>query len=219
MLKIFILDKDVQLASFLKSTLGQQKEIDSIKHYPGLDQFFATVGLANTGKQKGLVILDFLLENLDNQRDIQKIKALLPSYKIIVYSDLMEDQYFFEAVESGADAFVVKGGSLEKLVEAIRAVSKGSSYFDPQTSPAVSQLIRQKRISQDAFQIPESIANLLNDREVQMASGILKGLSYKEIAIDNHLSINTVRHYVKSLYKKVGVNTKVKLILKLKSEE
>jgi DNA-binding NarL/FixJ family response regulator len=48
-------------------------------------------------------------------------------------------------------------------------------------------------------------------RELQVIQGLLNNLSYKEIAHNNNIGLNTVRHYVKSVYKKLNVNSRSKL--------
>ena len=54
----------------------------------------------------------------------------------------------------------------------------------------------------------------LNDREKQVVKGIVNGLSYKLIAIEYHVSIDTVRKYIKSVYRKLQINSKGELIAK-----
>ena len=51
----------------------------------------------------------------------------------------------------------------------------------------------------------------LNKREKEIVHGIVNGLSYKLIAIENNISINTVRKYIKSVYKKFKINSKAEL--------
>ena len=55
----------------------------------------------------------------------------------------------------------------------------------------------------------------LKKREQQVAYGLIEGNSYQEIGEELHISINTVRHYVKTLYKKIGINNKIQLFQKL----
>lgn len=56
----------------------------------------------------------------------------------------------------------------------------------------------------------------LSKREMEVLHGLLQGLSYKEVAHSYNISINTIRHHVKSLYKNMGVSGKKELFRTLK---
>jgi DNA-binding NarL/FixJ family response regulator len=77
---------------------------------------------------------------------------------------------------------------------------------------AVTKVIARKDF--DFFNSKNTIAELLNSREKQIAAGLASGLSYKLIAFEYNISIDTVRKYIKSLYRKLKIHSKGELSFK-----
>jgi DNA-binding NarL/FixJ family response regulator len=77
---------------------------------------------------------------------------------------------------------------------------------------AVTKVIARKDFEQLNSQY--SLLDELNNREKQIVEGIIDGLSYKLIADKYQISIDTVRKYIKSVYKKLQINSKAELFNK-----
>ena len=77
---------------------------------------------------------------------------------------------------------------------------------------AVTKVIARKDFEQLNSQY--SLLDELNNREKQIAVGLASGLSYKLIAFEHNISIDTVRKYIKSLYRKLKINSKAELFNK-----
>ena len=115
-----------------------------------------------------------------------------------------DNESVFLSLQAGADGYLGKETSLDKIKEAIIDLKNGGSPITP--------VIARKVF--DFFNSQNSVVEDLNEREKQVVKGIVNGLSYKLIAIEYHVSIDTVRKYIKSVYRKLQINSKGELIAK-----
>lgn len=71
----------------------------------------------------------------------------------------------------------------------------------------------------DEPQVPEDVLKELTDRELEILSGLLKGKTYKMISDELHISQNTTKYHVKSIYTKLGVHSKTELLTLIAPDE
>jgi len=76
-------------------------------------------------------------------------------------------------------------------------------------SPTINRALIEQAFS------PKKYEDMLTARELQIANGIVEGLSYKLIAQQYHISLDTVRIYIKRVYRKLNINSKGELIAQL----
>ncbi|MCB9264478.1 MAG: response regulator transcription factor [Lewinellaceae bacterium] len=228
MKRIALIEDDRSLLKRLSFFLNKQKELTCIIVANSLGEFFERL---DEEMKPDLLLLDIeLSENINTIAHLQKIKSLLPRMKILVITGHNHPSYLFKALEQGADSFYLKGSGLPKLLEAIEATFSGGAYLDPKAAAQMIPLLRNKKKSPEArgditppgddgtvlAEGPGLPEWQLTSREQQVARGLVEGKSYKEVAAGLNLSVNTVRHYVKVLYKKLKVANKIQLSNKLK---
>ena len=100
----------------------------------------------------------------------------------------------------------MKNGRAAEIVTAIRAVTKGGSYFSPLVA---REIVQQLRSPPSSGNEPFSI---LSNREREVLHLIAEGLSAKEIAADLKISTKTVEAHRTSLMRKVGVRKATELV-------
>lgn len=161
-------------------------------------------------------------EGANNVEHISSIKEFFPDTKILVISREKSDALLMQTLETGVDGYYLLRMVPFRLVDAINETMKGGVYIDPSVAKGLIERLfpPQGRIQEKTFEIDHSFVKRYNltDREVQIAEGLVTNKLYKEIAYDHRVSINTVRYYVKTLYKKIGVNNRQQLIRLLTGE-
>jgi DNA-binding NarL/FixJ family response regulator len=180
----------------------------------GLEQFFedypqfVLVGLAADGYagieaahqlQPDIVIMDIGLPQLDGIAATQRIRAEMPQIHIVMLTSHTADHEMMAALSSGADAYCVKGTSLDQLEVAIASAQEGAIYLDPQIARRV--LSHLKPISSDKSR--------LSARELDVLRLIVEGKSNPEIASALYLSLSTVKCHVRSIMDKLTVDDRV----------
>lgn len=123
--------------------------------------------------------------------------------KIMVISVLGDEDSVIRAIESGADGYILKDGAFAELGQPIAQVLAGEAPI----SPGVARhLLRRFQPTTMCSADEEAVA--LSRRERQVLTEFARGASYKEVARKFDISLHTVGDYVKTLYRKLQVNSR-----------
>ncbi|MDY7003624.1 MAG: response regulator transcription factor [Cyanobacteriota bacterium] len=199
-IRILIVDDDPMMQLGLEQVLGDRNNIE-------------IVGLADNGKlgvaeaiekKPDLVVMDIAMPELDGIAATQQIKEKLPGTRVVVLTSHDSQQEVMGALSSGADAYCVKGASVERLISAITAAIDGATYLDPQVGRMVIQHLQPASPA-----VPENSANL-SSRELDVLKLLVEGKTNNEIAKDLFLSPNTIKTHVKGIMNKLAVDDRVK---------
>ena len=215
MTKIAIIDDDPLAIGEMKFLIGQQDGLRCSLAEQSLGAFFENL---KKDELPDIVLLDISLKNINSLDQIFKIKGLLPEVKIIITTGYPE--YFITAIKQGADGYYLKGSAKGKLIDAIRITASGGTYIEPHLMPKLLQAFREEHFLEAG---PANVKKRLEEmdfdlhrREIEIILGLVNNFTYKEIAQQNNISLNTVRHYVRTTYKKMQVSSKRELMQKLK---
>ena len=123
---------------------------------------------------------------------------LLEKVDIIMLTTFEDNDSIYKALCAGACSYLSKKTPLKKIKEAIEVVHKGGSYMSPSIARKVVNTFAPK----------QNKSNLLTPRQKDIVAGIVDGKSYKMIANDLFVSIDTVRTHIKNIYKTLEINSK-----------
>ena len=199
-MNLILIEDEVNIQLALSQYLLAQPEFDNIVIYGSAEEFEK----ANQIYQPNIIVLDINLPIKSGIELIPIIKNKFPEVSILMLSVNNDNESVFLSLQAGADGYLGKESSLDKIKEAIIDLKNGGSPITP--------VIARKVF--DFFNSQNSVIEDLNEREKQVVKGIVNGLSYKLIAIEYHVSIDTVRKYIKSVYRKLQINSKGELIAK-----
>jgi DNA-binding NarL/FixJ family response regulator len=217
MLKIVIIDDDQDQAETLRLLFDLHLKEKEIQIYDSLGIFFESIDLLSSEENEQIIILDIELKHINSLDHIEKIQRFHPNAKILIYSGFISEHYLLSALKKGVCGYVLKGGDPQIIIEAVDTILRGDAYLDPKISAHVINIFQKKDIQALTKGKIFNLDIYLTLREQQVATGLMDGLSYQEIADANNLSINTIRHHVQSLYRKLKVNSKIELVKKLRN--
>lgn len=209
--RIVLIEDEAQTQSLFTQLL-RANGYTEIEQFESISSFLEALDL---GKPPDLILLDIMLGHQNSLVQLPKIRLLLSETKIIVVTGYTDEAFLFQALKAGADSFYIKGDAIHRLLEAIQQSLSGHAYLSP---PSANQLITRFRHLENT---PNTELNLhsrvalrfgLKKREIEVLNGLIAAKRYKEIADDMHVSINTVRHYVVSLYQKTGIRKRDDLL-------
>jgi len=196
-LKVLIVEDDPLIQLGLEQSLSQQPHITVI----GLaEDGYIGVKMAQELKPD-IIVMDIGLPRLDGISATQKIKATLPQVHIVMLSSHTDDTEIIAALSSGADAYCVKGASIEILLAAFAAAKDGATYLDPQIARKVMDRLKP--------QTPADNQSHLSQRELEVLKLIVEGKSNPEIAKILYLSPNTIKTHVRGIMNKLSVDDRV----------
>ena len=134
----------------------------------------------------------------------KEIHEALPVVKIIMLTASEDEQDVINALQVGANAYVLKGIGGKELVRIIRLVSSGETFI----TPSLASAILTHSYSKPAI-TKNDLLDKLNERESSILNGVERGLTNKEIADELYLSEKTIKHYMTNILQKLQVKNRV----------
>jgi two-component system, NarL family, response regulator LiaR len=158
--------------------------------------------------QPDLIVMDIGLPRQDGIAATQQIKAMLPAVHVVILTSHTTEHEVLGALASGADAYCVKGTSVDRLLTAIDAAKDGASYLDPQIARQVLDQLKPSTVTESSAG-GHSVAAQLSQRELEVLKLMVEGLSNPEIAAVLYLSPNTIKTHVRGIMNKLAVDDRV----------
>ncbi len=151
-----------------------------------------------------LVLLDLTMPGAadgDAFLGLRKIKQILPSAPVVIFSGTEDPAAISEALRNGAQGFIPKSTRGRSLVNALRLVLAGEIYVPPVMATAAADAAQ-------AANAPSS-SEELSARELESLRMLVRGMSNKEIARELGLQAVTVKFHLRKAYRKIGATNRV----------
>ncbi|MFM9863419.1 MAG: response regulator [Micropepsaceae bacterium] len=197
-IRIAIVEDDPVLRSHLSEIVDRVEGFEMVGAAPTMSQ-----GWQLAARGCDVLLLDLALPDGSGLDIIRRARAgNRCDFKIIVISVFGDVRNVVQAIEAGADGYLLKGGDITDTERAIRDVIAGRAPI----SPAVAGHILARVRNGGADTIPAP--NPLTDKETEVLTDLARGFSYKEVAIRQRISHHTVADHVKAIYRKLSVNSR-----------
>lgn len=158
-----------------------------------------------------VVLMDVRMPKVNGIEAAARIRADLPSTKILMLTVSDEEEDLYEAIKAGANGYLLKEISVEEVAEAIRAVMQGQSLISPSmASKLLSEFNSLARRAEDRQQLP---APTLTNREIEVLRLVAKGMSNREIAEELYISENTVKNHVRNILEKLHLHNRMEAVI------
>ena len=170
------------------------------------------VGEAENGRQAvemaqqlkpDLILMDMIMPELNGAEATALIREIDPGARILFLTSFGNEDILEDALQAGAQGFLLKDSPPDDLLQAIRTVYQGQLILPPHLA---LKLINRPR--------PEGELKAdLTDREREVMSAVKRGMSNKEIAEQLNISINTVRSHIRNLLRKLDLTNRTQLAI------
>lgn len=174
----------------------------------GEAQSFAEAVQAITNSRPDIVVMDLSLGDGHGLDLIKNLRAGHNPVPILVFTMFEEAAYALRVLHAGAQGYVMKHESPERLLNAIRVVLKGDYALSPQTSSRFLQTVLQPSKSPN----PVSPVDTLGDRELEVFELLGNGLGTREIAEKLGRSIKTIETYRARIKEKLQLTSATALV-------
>ena len=155
-----------------------------------------------------VVLMDINMPGISGIDAVLMIKEKFPNVKILMQTVFDENDKIFAAVCAGASGYMLKKTPPHKMLEAIHETYQGGAPMTPSIAAKVLQMFRHQST-------PSSVEFVdLSDREREILGWLVKGKSYKTIAGECFISIDTVSTHVRHIYEKLHVHSKSEAVAK-----
>ncbi len=186
-----------------------------------------------------VLLLDLGLPRMSGIDVTRAVKASYPKVEILIFTIFDEEDKVLEAVKAGASGYLLKGATVDKIIEAIKEVRAGGTVIQPNLA---RRLLRHFRVDPDSAPVPaeplpaapvaepaavaapvatpeQAAASAedpplkpLSDREKEILQLIAKGVSNSEAARLLSLSKATIRTHLEHIYRKLEVTNRVEAV-------
>jgi len=153
-----------------------------------------------------LAVLDITMPRLTGLQAARQLAQRCPEMRLLMLSMHDNEEYFFEALRSGASGYVLKSAIDRDLVEACRATLRGETFLYP---GAVTALVRTHLERGEGHE--ESTFDPLTPRESEVVKLVAEGMTTREIADALVISPKTVERHRANILEKLGLRDRVDL--------
>ncbi len=150
-----------------------------------------------------LVLLDININGVENIKIMKKLKDIQSEVKILVFSSHDEKQYGLRYIEQGADGYLNKYCTEDKIVEAIALIIKKGYFY--------SEAIKEKLLSKSKRKTFANPIDSLSNREYEIATMLINGYGNLEIANKLDIQMSTVSTYKNRVFEKLNITNVVAL--------
>jgi DNA-binding NarL/FixJ family response regulator len=155
-----------------------------------------------------LVLMDIEMPGINGIEAVRILREKYPDLKILMQTIFEDSEKIFQSILAGASGYILKTTSPARILDFIRETYEGGAPMSPSVATKVMKLVAQRSTS-----VKVNSFNL-SDREKEILSCLVKGMSYKLIASACFISIDTVRGHIRNIYEKLHVHSKGEAIAK-----
>jgi DNA-binding NarL/FixJ family response regulator len=156
-----------------------------------------------------LILLDISLPGTHGIDLLKDLHLRYPRVRVLVFSMHEESVYAERVLRAGAHGYIMKNEPAAKVIAAIRTVLKG----EPSVSPAIAgRMLRLFVSNKPGGDAPQTDAEKLSDRELQVYTCLGNGMSTQKIADQFKLSSKTIQTYREHIKRKLGFRNAAELI-------
>ncbi|MGY8768727.1 MAG: response regulator [Pirellulales bacterium] len=179
-LKSLVADSDIEIVGEAKSGAEALTKVAKIK--------------------PDVVLMDIRMPDGDGLTTLGRIRLDRPEQPILMLSTYDNPTYVARAVALGANGYILKGDTKERLIDAIKIAATGENSWTREELRRVTGALATPRLNASNVEVP------LTQRESEVLRQLALGLTNKEIAQALHISYETVKEHVQHILRKVGVS-------------
>jgi DNA-binding NarL/FixJ family response regulator len=158
-------------------------------------------------RRADVALLDVHLPGMTGTDAVPKLRERWPDTLILMLTVFAEDETVFASLCRGASGYLLKKTPPARLLEAIREASEGGAPMSPEIARKVIRTFRD-------FQPREPLDTDLAPNERRLLQLLADGYSYRGAGEQMHVSINTIRGYIRTIYEKLHVHSKSEAVSK-----
>lgn len=194
--RVALFDDSREQRDGLAFVLGRAPGLAFVGAFPSAQQVVNDVEASDPH----VVLMDIDMPEVDGIAAVAILRARFPDLRIIMRTVMEDDDRIFAAVCAGADGYFLKQTPPARLIEGIKEALEGGAPMTPSVARRVLRMMEAK-------QAPKANEFKLTERERCVLALLVKGHTYKRIAVELGIAYPTVNKHVSNVYEKLHVHS------------
>lgn len=203
MINVLLYEDNPQLREGLTMLISGSDGFEVIASFKNCENVVEEV----TAFKPDVVLMDIDMPVVNGIEGLKRIRAVNTQVKILMLTVFDDNQNVFQAISNGANGYILKKTPPARLLEYISEAATGGA---PMTASIATQVLKMFA----NMNTKQGEDYHLSDREKQVLQLLVDGYSYKMIAGEMFIAIDTVRSHIKKIYEKLHVNSKSEAVAK-----
>src|ERR1700712_5200605 len=203
-IKVTIFEDNKSLRESLRQLIDNAEGMYCAGAFPDANKLIRSMQLTNPD----VVMMDINMPGVSGIEAVQLIKEKFPLVHIMMQTVFEDNDKIFAAICAGASGYMLKKTAPQKMIEAIRETYAGGAPMTASVAIKVLQMFRLQNMGEKNEFID------LSEREKEILALLVKGKSYKAVASECFISIDTVSTHVRHIYEKLHVHSKSEAVAK-----
>jgi DNA-binding NarL/FixJ family response regulator len=205
MIKVAIIEDNTTIREGLGALINGTSGYSCVGLFTDCESFLAKLATLTAD----VILMDIGLPGMSGIDGISRAKKIRPELNILMLTVYEDSQSVFKALCAGACGYLVKKTPPSRLLEAIRDAFEGGA---PMSSLIAKQVITLFQQNQEVFTAQSDSG--LSAREKEVLTSLAEGNNYQEIADRLFISVDTVRHHIRNIYRKLHVHSQSEAVAK-----
>lgn len=205
MINVVIVEDNNTIRNGLTALINGTNEYNCVGSYSDCESFLAEINKFRID----VVLMDIGLPGISGIEGVKEAKKTLPDLNVLMLTVYEERNVIFEALCAGATGYLVKNTPPVRLLEAIKDAHNGGAPMSSHIARKVITIFQNQTETKT-----EGPHHNLSDRELDVLNLLAEGNNYQEIADKLFISIDTVRHHIRNIYKKLHVHSQSEAVAK-----
>jgi DNA-binding NarL/FixJ family response regulator len=202
-INVLIFEDNQNLRFSIETMLEWNADFNLLKAMPDANTIEETLKTY----QPDVILMDIDMPGTNGINALKKIRATNQQVNVIMLTVFEDETNIFDAICAGANGYILKK-NFDQIPTAIIDVMAGGAPMTSSIAKKVLSFIPKKK------ELHNQTLELLTTRETEILTYVVKGFSYKMIASELDISIETIRSHIKKIYKKLQVNSATEAIYK-----
>ncbi|MES2732289.1 MAG: response regulator transcription factor [Bacteroidota bacterium] len=193
-IQVSIYEDNDKLRSLLELLISNTEGFEILGTFPNCQN----IALDIRRNRPDVIIMDIDMPERNGIEGVRIVKEYNVGIRVLMHTVFDDDDKLFACLTNGADGYLLKKDSSVQLIQSIREVYDGGGPMSPGIARRLIQTFHQPpRVQENDYHI--------TPREQQILELLARGFSYRMIALEYIISIETVRRHLKNIYHKLQV--------------
>jgi len=205
-IKVMIADDQAIVAEGLGALLSVEDDIDVVKIVENGKEALEFL----KEQQVDVILMDIRMPVMNGVECTGRVTSEYPDTKVLILTTFDDDEYISEAMGNGAAGYMLKDLTADKLAAAVRNVQCGNTVMHHKITSKILGGMNTRKNTVESIRTMGG--EVLTHREMDILELVGRGNTNTEIADKLFLSIGTVKNYITTLYDKLGIKGRTKLM-------